>query len=74
MIRRRYTLVAMAGGLIGMPALAVSKPLVLQPVATPEPMAQIVAGGPTGLLGVSVNGADTHPSSAHLLTTRKQCR
>lgn len=37
-------------------ARAASKPLVLLPVATPGPMAQVAAGGPTGLLGVGIDG------------------
>ena len=54
-LRRRHTLAALAGALIGLPARA-QVPL-WQPVASPEPMAQVAAGGPSGLLGVSVTGA-----------------
>jgi hypothetical protein len=41
MMRRRHALSALAGGWIGVPTLAVPGPRVLQPVALPEPMAQI---------------------------------
>lgn len=56
-MRRRQTLQAAAGALIGMPVLAWSKRLAFQTVATPAPMAQIAAGGASGLLGMSADGA-----------------
>jgi hypothetical protein len=61
MIRRRQALASLACVLADLPAHADPKPLAFRPIATPEPMAQIAAGGPpestTGLLGMSVNGA-----------------
>jgi len=57
MIRRRHALVVVACALAELPTHAQSKPMAFQTVAAPEPMVQIAAGGPMGLLGVSVNGA-----------------
>ena len=57
MIRRRQTLIAAAGALAGGTTLAAPKPLPFQPLAAPEPIAQIGAGGPMGLLAVGVSGA-----------------
>jgi hypothetical protein len=56
-IRRRQALMAVAGGLAAARAGATPRSLAFEPVATPEPMAQLAAGGPTGLLGLSVSGA-----------------
>lgn len=57
MIRRRHALVAVACALAEMPTHGEPKPMAFQAVATPEPMAQIAAGGSMSLLGVSANGA-----------------
>lgn len=56
MIRRRHTLVVVGCALAELPTRAQSKPVAFQTVAAPEPMVQIAAGGPMGLLGVSMNG------------------
>lgn len=50
MILRRHAQTVAAGGLIGVPILVMPKPLAFQPVTSPEPMAQIASGGPSGLL------------------------
>lgn len=56
-MRRRQALRVAAGALFGVPVLASSKPLAFQALTAPGPLAQIAAGGPTGLLGMSANGA-----------------
>ena len=56
MIQRRHAMAAAAGSLAGLPSLAQPRPMTLQTLAIPEPMAQLAAGGPTGLLGVSTSG------------------
>lgn len=57
MMRRRQALAAFTASALGAPALALPKLTPFGPVAAPEPMAQIAAGGPTGLLGLSVDGS-----------------
>lgn len=60
MARRRHFFAATAGALVavgvGVAARAQGKQLTLRSTATPESMAQLAAGGPTGLLGVSAPG------------------
>jgi hypothetical protein len=57
MIQRRQTLHAVAAALLWPSGIAWSKsPPVLRPVTSTEPLAHIAAGGPSGLLGVSVKG------------------
>lgn len=54
---RRQALVSGVAAFLGLPKPASARPLGLQTLALPEPMAQIAAGGPSGLLGVGVSGA-----------------
>lgn len=56
-MRRRQALRAAAGALFGVPVLASSKPLAFQALTKPGPLAQIAMGGPSGLLGMSADGA-----------------
>jgi hypothetical protein len=56
-MRRRQALRVAAGALFGVPVLASSKPLAFRALTTTVPLAQIAAGGPSGLLGMSADGA-----------------
>jgi hypothetical protein len=56
MIRRRQALHVGSAALLWPATTAWSKPPVLRPVNSTEPLAQIAAGGPSGLLGISVKG------------------
>ncbi len=56
-MRRRQALQTAAAALVAGPVLAASKPLVFRALTAPEPLAQIAAGGPSGLLGISATGA-----------------
>jgi hypothetical protein len=57
MMPRRRALVSAFAAFIGLPRPAAARSLGLQTLALPEPMAQIAAGGPSGLLGVGLSGA-----------------
>jgi len=57
MMPRRQALVSAVAAFIGLPRPASARPLGLQTLALPEPMAQIATGGPSGLLGVGMSGA-----------------
>lgn len=57
MMPRRQVLVSVVAAFLGLPQPASARPLGLQTLALPEPMAQIAAGGPSGLLGVGMSGA-----------------
>jgi hypothetical protein len=56
MLKRRQAVLAGAAALLSMTDTAWSKPMALKTVLSREPFAQIVAGGPGGLLGVSTQG------------------
>lgn len=57
MMPRRQALVSAVAAFIGLLRPASARPLGLQTLALPEPMAQIATGGPSGLLGVGMSGA-----------------
>lgn len=49
--------VSAVAAFLALPRPALARPLGLQTLALPEPMAQIAAGGPSGLLGVGMSSA-----------------
>lgn len=55
-MRRRQVTVAIAASAVVRPGVARAEEPALHPLRTPEAMAQIVAGGPTSLLGVGASG------------------
>lgn len=55
-MQRRQSLAAIAAASVGWPARAASPQPVLQMLGAPQPVAQIAAGGPTGLLAVGSAG------------------
>jgi hypothetical protein len=56
-MRRRQALLSAAAAGIGLPNQASARSLGLRQLHLPEPMAQIAAGGPSGLLGVGEGGS-----------------
>lgn len=56
LISRRHALVAAWASLLGAPAGAAARALQFRELRVPEPIAQIAAGGPTGLLGMGTGG------------------
>lgn len=57
MMRRRPSLAALAATVFGWPASVTAREPGLQVLEVPEPMAQVAAGGPTGVLAVAASGA-----------------
>lgn len=56
LVSRRHALAATWGSLLAAPSRAAPRPLQFRDLQTPEPIAQIAAGGPTGLLGINSGG------------------
>ncbi len=55
-MRRRQSIAAMAGGVVAWSATASTRLRAPQLLDTPEAMAQVAAGGPTGMLAVGASG------------------